>query len=332
MKAFSAHMPSLFIYKCIFRARRFLIVFLLVGVCCFFFSCGKRGDPTLKSYEKPPPPAGLRAIHRETEILLMWDFPKDKEPIIKAFHLMKSKNKDFERIAIPGSDRRSYIERNFETGIEYKYKINSQNLKGIISNDSNILAVIPADTPSPPGKISYEVKDNFLILNWKSVEEQILYNVYKSYEKGIYGLIPVNKEPLKETSFRDAFDITRAVYYTVRSLRGSDIRDEGMASEEINIEPSEFIPSMPAGIQAIAREIDVYIIWQEPPETWISGYRIYRKTEADKDYTLIGETQVPAFIDNDKPLTFRNYRVSALGPVKEGPPAEIKNVIFTPLQ
>jgi fibronectin type 3 domain-containing protein len=282
----------------------------------------------LKSYEKPPVPLGLRAIHRESEIILMWDFPEDKESVIKAFHLMKSHNKDFKRIVILENDKRSYIDKNFEIGIEYKYKIYSQSLKGTISSDSNILTVIPADTPSSPEKISYEVKNNFSILNWENAGDGALYNVYKSYKKGIYGLIPVNKEPLKEPIFKDVFDIKKAIYYTVRSLRGTNIRDEGRASEEIKIDPSDLIPSKPEGLQAIVREDDVYLIWKEPPETWISGYRIYRKTETDEDYMLIGETQVPAFIDNEKPLTFRNYRISALGPVKEGPPAEIKNVFF----
>ncbi len=62
---------------------------LLFTAYCLLPSCGKKGDPTLKSYEKPEPPSGLRAIHRESEIILLWEFPKDKEITIKGFHLMK---------------------------------------------------------------------------------------------------------------------------------------------------------------------------------------------------------------------------------------------------
>ncbi len=38
----------------------------LLSVICVLFllaSCGKKGEPVLKSYEKPDAPSGLRAIH-----------------------------------------------------------------------------------------------------------------------------------------------------------------------------------------------------------------------------------------------------------------------------
>src|SRR3989337_3925789 len=69
-------------------SRSSLLPFLLI-FCLLIISCGKKGEPTLKSYEKPDPPSNLRAIHRESEIILLWDFPKNKENTIKGFYLMK---------------------------------------------------------------------------------------------------------------------------------------------------------------------------------------------------------------------------------------------------
>ena len=99
---------------------------LLFAAYCLLFSCGKKGEPTLRSYEKPHPPSGLRAIHRESEIILLWDFPEDKEQSIKGFYLMKSTlpqppflkggGGDYERIAFLGSNIRSYIDSNFKIG------------------------------------------------------------------------------------------------------------------------------------------------------------------------------------------------------------------------
>ncbi len=317
------------IRKSKFRSGFLVFYCLLLTACCLLTSCGKKGDPTLKSYEKPDPPSVLRAIHRESEIILLWEFPKDKEPAIKGFYLMKSTGGDFEKIATLENNKRSYIDNDFKTGSTYKYKIVSQNLKGIISNDSNIIQIVPEISP-PPGNILFKIEHDSLILNWESAGDRIMYNIYKSNEKGTYQLMPVNKEPVKETSFRDNFDIKGPVYYTIRSLVGSDIRDEGAASEEIEINPFEFIPSSPSGLQAVVKKENVYLIWKEAPETWVVGYKVYREINKKEGFIFIGETQTPAFLDKDKPSTKRNYRVTALGPSKEGPPAEIRDIVFIP--
>lgn len=318
------------IRKSKFRSGFLVFYCLLLTACCILTSCGKKGDPTLKSYEKPDPPSALRAIHRESEIILLWEFPKDKEPAIKEFYLMKSTGGDFEKIAILENNKRSYIDNDFKTGSTYKYKIVSRNLKGVTSNNSNIIQIVPEASPPPPGNILFKIEHDSLILNWKSAGDRIMYNIYKSKEKGIYQLKPVNKEPVKETSFRDNFDIKGPAYYTIRSLVGSDIRDEGAASEESEINPFEFIPSSPSGLQAVVKEENVYLRWKEAPETWVVGYKIYREINKKEGFIFIGETQTPAFLDKDKPSTKRNYRVTALGPSKEGPPAEIKDIVFIP--
>jgi len=336
------------IRKSKFRSGFLVFYCLLLTACCLLTSCGKKGDPTLKSYEKPDPPSVLRAIHRESEIILLWEFPKDKEPALKGFYLMKSspstpplphpggfaevKEKgdggDFEKIVTLENNKRSYIDNDFKTGSTYKYKIVSQNLKGVISNDSNIIQIVPETSPPPPGNILFKIEHDSLTLNWESAGDRIMYNIYKSNEKGTYQLMPVNKEPAKETSFRDNFD--RPAYYTIRSLVGGNIRDEGAASEEIEINPFEFIPSSPSGLQAVVKKENVYLIWKETPETWVAGYKVYREINKKEGFIFLGETQTPAFLDKDKPSTKRNYRVTALGPSKEGPPAEIKDIVFIP--
>lgn len=321
---------------------------LLFAVYCLLPSCGRKGDPTLKSYEKPEPPSGLQAIHRESEIILSWEFPKDKEPTIKGFYLMKiipshppipplprgderglkGGTGDFEKLAFLEPDKRSYIDTNFEIDSEYAYKIISQNLKGVISNDSNIIHIVPKAVPTPTGNILFKIGYDSLILNWESAGDGILYNIYKSNEKASYQLMPVNKEPIKGTSFKDNIDIKRPVYYTIRSLLGSDIRDEGSASEEIKIDPSEFIPSSPSALQAVVTEENIYLIWREVHDMWVVGYRVYREINEEEGFIFIGEVQTPSFIDKDRQVTKRNYRVTAMGPSKEGPPAEIRDIIF----
>jgi hypothetical protein len=328
----------------------FLILISYFILFVFFASCGKKGEPTLKSYEKPDPPSNLRAIHRESDVILLWDFPKNKEKMIKGFYLTESISPplplitpvqggstggpkgdrgDFMRIFLE-PDKRTYTNRDFNIGTRYTYKILSQSLKDITSIDSNIIEIEPQDPPLPPQNPVYKIEYDSLTLTWEGKGNVIFYNIYKSEKKGVYPLTPLNTEPIKETSFKDRFDINKTVYYSIRSLRGGTLRDEGPPSEEIGVNPREFVPTPPEGIQALPTQEGVQLMWKEAPETWVIGYRVYRETDKKEGFIFIGETSVPAYFDSGKPSTKRSYRVTALGPSKEGPAAEIRDVVFIP--
>ncbi len=331
-----------------------IAIYLLFLISYFSFlvifaSCGKKGEPTLKSYEKPDPPSNLRAIHRESEIILLWEFPKNKEKSIRGFYLMKlthlytplisrlsegdtegSKggSRTFEKVAFLEPDKRSHIDMEFTTGSQYAYKIISQSFKGILSNDSNVIEIEPKALPLPPDKLVYKIEYDLLTLTWQSAGDGILYNIYKSDQKGMYSIYPLNAEPVKGTSFRDRFDIKKTVYYTIRSLWGGTVRDEGPPSEGLEVNPSEFIPFPPEGLRALTRQDGVQLLWNGAPETWVTGYRVYREIDKKEGFIFIGETSVPTYFDKEKPSKKRSYRVTALGPSKEGPASEIKDVVF----
>jgi hypothetical protein len=316
------------------RGLRYL--FFLIS-CCLLFTvycliipaCGKKGDPTLKSYEKPDAPTGLRAIHRESEIIVLWDFPRNKEGSIKGFHLLRSSGGDFQKLAFIENAGRSFSIPDFKIGLPCKYKVISENLRGIISNDSDIIDTKPENPPAPPSNISFRIEYNSLKLTWDSAGEGVYYNIYRSDKKGVYILNAVNKNPLKETFFTDSFDIKKPVYYTIRSLTGSLIRDEGPASDEITTDPAELVPSAPEALQAVIAKEHIYLIWKEPHETWVAGYKVYRELNKEEGFRLIGDTRSPSFIDKENLPMKRSYRVTAIGPVKEGPPAEIIDVELT---
>ncbi len=312
--------------KCLWLLTSFLLIFISLS---FLTSCGKKGPPTLKSLEKSEPPSMLRAIHREDKIILMWNLPRDKESYIAGFYIFKSSREDFERIAFIEKDKRIYSDSNYKEGHEYKYKIITQNLKGVNSNDSNIISVTPLNTPLPPENIYFEIEDDLLILTWNKAGDDIFYNVYKSHEKGNYGLTPSNKNPLSENFFKDRLSIDKPVYYTIRSQIMSEIRNEGLPSEEIVVNPFEFVPTPPKDPRYHVTPDKVYLYWKESDEIWVTGYRIYRRIE-NGDYEFIGNTQIPTFLDEEKLSAIRDYRITAVGPVKEGEPAEVKGVIYVP--
>jgi hypothetical protein len=260
-----------------------LIPLLAVLACCLCISCGKKGDPTLKSYKKPDPPEALRAIHRENTLYLMWDFPKSGENLLQGFVLMKSdESGDFKNIEI-AYDKRSYPDTEFINGSEYRYTIISKSLKGVISRDTPAVTVRPVSVPPPPADITFRADLESVLLQWSPD-------------------------------------------YQIRGLAATPAWDEGAASSEISVDPNSFVPSAPQNLQAVTRDGGVQLIWSEPPEPWITGYRVYRSTEKEQGYLLIGDTQTPAYFDREALQGKRNYRVSAVGPAKEGTPAEMTGV------
>ena len=308
-----------------FPAASLLFVFLALLVS----SCGKKGEPTLKSFEKPIPPSLSGVVHREGEIILSWSFSKNRETEIAGFHILRSSGSGFHKVASEGSDKRSYTDTDFSLDIPYTYKIVSQNHRGILSNDSNSVTLTPSTPPLPPKNISFTVPDDSVILSWENRGEGILFNVYKRFAGGTYGTSPVNKTPLSGGTFTDILIIDKPVYYVIRSLTTNEWRDEGPSSEEVTVDPSALVPPPPEDVRYFSTPDKVYLYWNEPDHIWITRFRVYRRI-AGGDYVLIGETQIPTFLDAEKPLTKRDYRVNAVGPEKEGPGTEIKDVVFVP--
>ncbi len=308
-----------------FKVLSFIILVYLVVVLT---ACGKKGPPTLKSYERPPAPVLISAYHNEGGITLSWSFPGDKEEMTEDFVILKAAEGDFSRIAFPASTARSFIDRDFRPGVHYRYKVVARNHRGMLSNASNILSVTPVQLPRPPEELSFVVKGNTIILSWKQ-EKDLRYNIYKGMGKGQFSPSPINASPLSGNSYTDAFDVNRIVSYSVRSLAVTDIVNEGPPSSGIEIDPFAFVPSAPKGLRAFAAPDRVILSWDEAPEPWVTGFRVYRRT-GDRPYEPVGRTQIPTFVDMEPPLVETDYMVTATGPGKEGPGAETKGVIYQP--
>jgi len=293
------------------------------------FGCGKKGEPTLKSYEKPESPSNLAVVHREDSIFLRWAYPQAKEHLIAQFIVLRSAGSEFEKLAPIEKEKRGYIDKDIKLGNTYKYRVISQNLRGVSSNDSAIASASPVAVPLPPTKLSYSVSGNTVTLVWERTDTGTLFNVYRSTGKGKYGMKPINPEPLFEPTVKDAFSVNTVFHYTVRSLTGGNARDEGPASEELTVDAADLVPAMPLNLQAFPAPDKVFLSWTELDELWVTGFNVYRKTD-NNDFILLGKTQTPAFLDPEAPVSKRDYRVAAVGTAKEGPAAEIKNIIYVP--
>ena len=156
----------------------------------------------------------------------------------------------------------------------------------------------------------------------------MLYNIYRTDEKGKYGINPINKEPLTVLQYSDNLETDRPVYYTIRSLLNKEFRSEGQASVEITVDPSTFIPSKPEGFQTVVADDKVVISWKENPEMWVTKYRIYDKVNEKDGFKLIKESVTPAFTLREKMGMKHTLRITAVGSVKESEPLEVIAVDF----
>ncbi|MBI5212862.1 MAG: hypothetical protein HY957_05750 [Nitrospirae bacterium] len=324
---------------------KLLYLLLLIAALLIVFSCGKKGDPTLKSFEKPQVVKDIKAVHREDELIISWSYPSSEREKIKGFYIEKAigngqevigkgsevKGQDFKNIVFLKSDTSQFIDKDFKTGKTYLYKIRVYSLRDVISDDSPVIKVFPKELSKPPVKLSYKTTNDSIEIAWQAIgngQEAIglRYNIYKSYEKGKYGASPLNNAPLKEPAFKNKIETEKSVYYTVRALLDTELKDEGYPSEELEINPESFVPSKPNKLKYVPSSQKVYIMWDENQEIWTKGYRIYRKKASETEFKLIGESILPAFTDNDPLSSKRSYYITAVGPKKESISSEIIEV------
>ena len=285
-------------------------------------ACGKKGPLSLASYEKPDAPSLLAVRHRQDAVILSWSYPEAKERTIRGFLVVKSSGGEFGRLVTTEVGARTLIDPAVTDGTRYRYKVFAQSLRGILSEASNTVTILPREAPLPPRGISLRPSGDSLELTWKASEKGASYNIYRSFEKGRYSPVPLNTSPIAATEFRDSLFAGRLAYYTIRAL--SEDLDEGAASEEITADPAAFIPPAPTGLRCVAAQGRIYLYWNEPGASWIRGFRVYRSSAPEK-YVPVGETQIPSFVDPDTSAGERAYRVTALGPVQEGPAAELRS-------
>jgi fibronectin type 3 domain-containing protein/predicted small lipoprotein YifL len=290
--------------------------------------CGKKGPPTMKSFEKPDPVKDIRMTHRDGKIDIAWSYPKQKRDIIvKGIHIDKAEGKGaYETIATLPEDATQYTDANVKLNAQYRYKLRVVNARGVIGDDSPELKIVPVAVPDPVQGLAYKLTSEAVEISWNKSADGVLYNVYRSSEKGTYPGLPLNEKPLDKPFFRDSLNTSAKVYYAVIAVVQSTLPNESALSDEIEIDPQQaFIPAAPVEIRYVRSDFRGYISWKDNAETWVSGYRIYRK-RASGAFGVIAEVKVPVFLDEERITEETSYYITAVGPVKESKPSEIVTV------
>lgn len=312
------------------------------GTVCFIFiclvavfagvllpACGKKGEPTLVSFFKPAPVMKISVLHREDALLLSWSYSVSSEmqDMIKGFSLEKAVGSPanntpvFKKVVFLPVSKTRYTDKDFTPGKVYFYRIRVLSARDIVSDQSPAIKVVPAVLPPPPDGLSSEVKNDSVEIRWAKVPGKVKYNIYKSHEKNVSAGELLNKTALSEPFYSDKVDTRLPSYYFVRSLLDSEIKDEGFPSEVLEVDPSSFVPSKPSALTYVYVPQGLVLLWNANPESWVKGYRVYRKRDKG-GFGLIGETTTPTFKDKE-PLTAGTvYRITALGPSRESEASE----------
>ncbi len=305
----------------------------IIIICCvcliLTISCGKKGNPTLKVYEKPFSPANITSFHRHDGIYLFWQYPVQESQKIKGCQVLKSVDGgvNFKELVFLNPQELSYTDRDFTVGNNYYYKLRCLSHRGVLSDASEIIKISPVKPPEKPREILSTIKNDSIEIRWQ-IHPEAKANIYKTFEKGSYSLYPINSKPLSDNIFIDKLEPSRIVYYTVRPLWGTQIRDEGISSDEIEVNPAFFMPSSPSGLTYAYAQEKIYLLWKENPENWVKGYRVYKKSNPEEEFILIAETSIPVIVDAAPfASTTLFYYVTALGPFAQSAPSEIIEAI-----
>jgi len=282
-------------------------------------ACGRKAPPRLPTYEQPPVPSSLTAVHREGTVILDWDYPRSKLQYVKEFRVIRNGE------AIATTEDTAYTDASVETGRSYDYSIVALSKSGVTSDPLAIVAVNIKGVPPAPTGLAVKVVNGGVSLTWNTSGGDVLFNVYRSPERDMSPMLPANPEPLSKNTYTDIPYLDKPAYYTVRALVGGPARHESAPSAVIEVRPEEFVPSAPSDVRATVATNHILIAWNPNPETWVRKYRIYRSTDGET-FAPIGESRTPSFVDTDSLGGKVYYRVTAVGPKVEGEASDIAEV------
>ena len=297
----------------------------LMAMCAvsllLFAGCGQKGKPTMRSFEKPSPVTGMRASHRDGKVTIYWSYARQAKITVKGFYIERAEGKTpFETITFLKEDASQFSDDHFAVGKEYRYRIRVYSLRNVISDESTELKVDPIRLPEPPKDLAFRLTNDAVEITWKKVADGVAYNIYRGNERGKCDTVLLNATPLEKPFFKEGVNAGQPVFYSIRSLVRTTIINEGAPSECLEVDPQSFLPVHPSDVRFVRTEGNLYISWKENAETWIKGYRVYRK-KGQGQFMPVADVLIPLFVDEEPINVLTSYYITALGPVKESSPS-----------
>ena len=153
-----------------------------------------------------------------------------------------------------------------------------------------------AARPAVPAGVAAQGGDGYNLITWQTVTTWVDgsrysgfvgYNVYRGTEQGWPDEMPLNKEPLTTTAYKDtAASNNRTYYYVVRSVNSpAPPWKESLDSAEVSAAPRDLTPpNRPTGLTVVPGVGRVFLTWNENKERDLAGYHVYRSIRRGKNY------------------------------------------------
>jgi fibronectin type 3 domain-containing protein len=268
----------------------------LVGVTPF----GELSAPAMiKAFSRDLTPPAAPILKKPTQVAsgkikLSWDY-KSQPADLKGFVISQSDNANTGYKFITANPLPKNVKEyvvDLGSDFEAYFMVASVDTAGNLGFSPPILASL-TETPAPktPQAVKGEIdKSGRVTLTWKPVNSKniIGYRIYRSNDPS-HEFIAVNGQVHPDTVFIDSISLntlSKNIFYRVAAVNSryqySDL------SPILQLKRPDFIPPAPAVIDDVSvTEKSVTIQWRCSPSTDVAVQRLYRKTDSEKQWTLI---------------------------------------------
>ena len=283
----------------------------------------------------PPDPADLAPANLAAELVdggvsLSWDAPAEDAGPVTGYEVLRARGED-ELTTIAADTGNTTTAHTDETadapGESYAYRVKA--LRGEEKSQASNEAVVQLPDPpsSAPGGLTAQYGSSGVVLAWNAPAEDAAsvtgYEILRAEGDGERTIL-VADTGNTATTYTDATATqASATYaYRVRAIRDGE---RGQDSNEARV---QLPPSAPQWVVNSAAHDSVVLIWNDPQDNTITGYRILRREQAADDpgefVVLIEDTGsvTTTYTDADvAPSTSYTYRVQAINPQGAGEPS-----------
>ncbi len=300
----------------------FLILFFLCAALAALASCGHKTPLSLEAFRPPQPPVNLKAVQKENVISLSWSYagPETIKDFIVEERYEKGTPPEKGRAGMPfrmiGKVTAAAYSRAIVFGRTYDFRVMAESGSGVIGMPASI--EVPAlAPPPPPAGLRFKIGNEFVTLKWQAQGKwngkNVFYNVYQG-APGAKSKTLLNASPISQNMFDASPNPGAVTVYSVSGLLGRPFVYEG-GSSGVTVRPSDFVPARPATPTALKTAEGIRLIWNSNPESWVTGYRIYKQINGK--WEPDGFSSIPSYLDAG--ATSGTYRITAVGSVAESP-------------
>ena len=151
--------------------------------------------------------------------------------------------------------------------------------KGLGSEISNVVKILPRTPPDAPSRIETEPSAEGINVVWQSEDPAVGFRVYRREAASrVYGT-PIAEPAPEARSHRDATALfgSRYVYSVTSVSQTAPLVESALATErEVQYE-DRYPPAPPSGLIVLAEPGRARILWEPSPAGDLAGYLVYRR-------------------------------------------------------